>query len=132
MSSPLSNELFFEAHRGITQSPKKNKRLGLHWTLDPKIAFNMANQWITPHKRDLGMGDEGHPTVLRAKIPLSSVETDTSELSSSGVYTDPRDFHIEKEVTVKNTAPVLVTGMTQYKPTRTRTRSYNPPREMKA
>lgn len=126
--SNLSNELFFTVHRGLTQTPAKGKGLGMHWSLDPKVAETSARQWP---KKDVH-GTKGSPTTISAQVPLSSVETDTEKLNKSGVYTDPRDFHMEKEVAVKPGAPIKVTAVTKHNFSRSRTRTYNPPREMKA
>lgn len=127
----LSSELFFTVHRGITQSPRKNTPydgLGMHWSLDPKIAQQRAQQWPKAGIH----GVEGHPTTITADVPISSMEMDKKNLEYAGVYTEPEDFNIEKEVSVKKGAPVRVKEITQYKPNRTRTRRFNPPRQMKA
>ena len=123
-------ELSFTVYRGLTQTPKKNNRIGMHWSLNPRVAINVAKQGVTREKRELGMGTEGHPTVLKGTIPMSSIEMDPSELHWRGVHMDPEDFKIEQEVPLKWDAPIYVTERTQYKK-KTRTRRYNPPREMK-
>ena len=121
------SELQFEAYRGITQSVKKDKGLGMHWSIDPKVAEQRARQRVSEYH-----GAEGSPTTLKAVIPLSSVETNTGTLKSKGVYTDPRDYHEEKEIPVRAGAPVYVKEVARHSYNRTRTRRYNPPREMTA
>lgn len=137
MSSPLSNELFFPVHRGVwasylTDRKLDTKNLGVHWTADKAVAERFANakdkSWRTKHA-----------FVLHGEVPMSSVETNTRTMQQRGhagyAGSDPLK---EQEVMIKENAPVKVTGMTKYRTTddftktKSRTRTYVPPREMKA
>ena len=125
MSAPLSNELFFEAHRGVTQS-SVDKPLGVHWSAN----YDMANTFAT---HELNENDQTmypmhtHGSLVSAQIPMSSVETAPKELNNYQITEH------ESEVPVKRGAPVYVTKIrTGGGAKRSRTRTYNPPREMKA
>jgi len=106
-------ELTFPVHRGLMNAPDKDRGLGMHWSADPSIARNMFAT------------KSGH--VIHADAPVSSVETNTKALDrwsvSSGLFPE------EKEVPVKTGSTVKVTGITGPSG---RTRTYNPPREMRA
>ena len=145
--SALSNELFFEAHRGISRpSPTPlRKDLGTHWSVEEGIAHELADRQQTGH--DFYYNPE-HRTIIHAKIPMSSVEHDTEKLQRSAVLRPGNlNQNPEKEVPVKKGAPVIVTGMTKRyssprldidtgkaleRKVRTRKRTFNPPREMRA
>ena len=135
--SVLSNELFFPVHRGVWGSYLTNRKLdttnlGVHWTADKSVAEKFANandkSWRTKHA-----------FVLHGEVPMSSVETDTRTMQQRGHagYTG-KDPLGEKEIQVKEGSPVKVTGMTKYRTTdnftktKSRTRRYNPPRNMTA
>ena len=143
MSAPLSNELFFEAHRGIRLRSgnffKINKEnLGTHWTANEQVARDFGGINFQP--------EAGH--VYHAQIPVSSVESDTNKLKESQVITKSGQSFNEDEIPVKPGAKIKVTGRTTYRetskadpkgrkdlaiiPLRTRTRKYNPPRQMNA
>jgi hypothetical protein len=146
MSAPLSNELFFQAHRGVNLSyphyPKEGKssqyrldtkNLGTHWSADEEVAQRFANKGKYPDWRT----DYAH--VIHAKVPMSSVETDTAKMKEGGFANFSRqDPHNEQEVMTKEGAPIQVTGMTtmrrskDHTEVKSRKRNYNPPREMKA
>ena len=146
MSAPLSNELFFEAHRGVNLSyphyPKEGKssqyrldtkNLGTHWSADEAVAKRFANKGEYPDWRT----DYAH--VIHAKVPMSSVETHTETMKQGGFANFSRqDPMNEQEVMTKEGAPVQVTGMTTLRRSKdetevkSRKRTYNPPREMKA
>lgn len=146
MTSPLSNELFFEAHRGISGPLSKERGVGLHYSSDLDIAKNLAEAKKQPEDF---MFSPKHVTVVHANIPMSSVETDKMKLVNRAVW-HPDNLHknLEQEIPVKPGAPIYVTGKTTIKanapydletglpvPKRkssTRKRTYNPPREMKA
>jgi len=132
----LSRELFFDAHRGIRLKSWNNfkinkENLGMHWSADQAIAKQFGGINYIPEDT----------RVVHAKIPMSSVETDASRLKERDVTSVD---HFEKEIPVKDNAPVLVTGISKFKEvygqgrdgnmikTKSRTRTYNPPREMKA
>jgi hypothetical protein len=126
----LSKELFFEAHRGL-QTNKPSGNLGAHWTTSPETArlFTIPLSG-TPNAHMRGK------TIISANIPMSSVETNTKRLKNLDVLDEENNpkYTSEDEVTVKSGAPVFVKSVKKRKPNfgRTRTRSYNPPREMKA
>ena len=80
-------------------------------------------------------------SVVHAKIPMSSVETNATTLGQRGFARfKGKDPLGEEEIPVKQDAPIFVTGRTSLRPAKplsngerkTRTRRYNPPREMKA
>lgn len=127
MSSPLSNELFFEAHRGVTQS-SVDKPLGVHWSANRYTANLFATHELNESDKTAHSLYK-HGSLISAQIPLSSVETDTEKL---------KDYQItkyESEVPVKRGAPVYVTKIRTgggEGDKRSRTRTYVPPREMKA
>ena len=149
-SDSLSNELFFNVHRGVNTSyphyPKQGKstqykldmsNFGTHWSADEKVAKEFANspnsRAFTPHWRT----DYAH--VIHAEVPMSSVETDTETMQKGGFANFSRqDPTGEKEVMVKKGAPLKVTGVTNLRRSKdesaikTRKRTFNPPREMKA
>jgi hypothetical protein len=126
MSAPLSNELFFEAHRGLTQKPNSNG-LGISWTTNKTYAENKATN---PDWHE-GYG-KFSPTVVHAKVPLSSVETDSKTLRHEVVVDENLKPYHTHEVPVKSGSSIFVTGKTTIKDYKPRRRSYNPPREMKA
>ena len=131
--SVLSNELFFNVHRGLGGS-KVNRPLGIHWSRDKDMATIIGAHNATT----------GHNTVLHGQLPLSSVETNVENLKKMGWDFSEEDVHHwlkkdplgEQEVMAKKGSPVLVTGQTKYRLTnnswKKRTRTYNPPREMQA
>ena len=110
-SNNLSNELFFSVYRGMDTHPAKGHGLGAHWTTDEHIAKNFATPWS---HSTLG-GPEGHPTdgpqtIIKAQVPISSVETDTSQLIKQNTLNRAGKFEYdyENEVPVKKGAKVLV------------------------
>lgn len=133
MTSPLSQELFHTVHRGIYLKQDTDKldtsALGVHWSVNKRVAegFSKSNSFITsPWSK-----------VIHAEVPMSSVETDTAQMQKRGYASFPGPNNLgEQEVMVKEGAPVKVTGITSYRRSKndvaSRTRRYNPPREMKA
>ena len=121
---------FFEAHRGIIGNLDPKYGLGMHFSRSEKKARWFASrQYWTPG------------TVVHAKIPMSSVETDTKVLGQRGVLTSStKDPLLEEEVPVKQGSSVFVTGVTKLraeKPSsggerKSRTRTYRTPRKMTA
>lgn len=148
MSAPLSEELFFGVHRGVNTSyphyPKKGgssqykldmNNFGTHWSADEQVAKEFANspnsRAMVPHWRT----DYAH--VIHAEVPMSSVETNTETMKQGGFANFSRqDPTGEKEVMVKEGAPIKITGVTNLRKAgekiKTRKRTFNPPREMKA
>lgn len=141
MSSPLSQELFFEAHRGIRlKGPEKTNKdeLGMHWSADK----DTAEEFGTKHMH----WEHERGEVYHAQIPVSSVETNRARLRGRGFAGfNGKDPFGEKEVPVKENGKVQVTGVTKYRrkfykkgdvnagsELKERTRRYNPPREMTA
>ena len=138
----LSNELFFSVHRGLRLqgSEKVDKgELGMHWSADRDKADEFATKHI--HWPGWERGETYH-----AQVPVSAVETNYTRLRDRGFanfsHTDPFG---EKEVPVKEGAKVQVTGVTKHRRVynvkddinqgtqlKSRTRKYNPPREMQA
>lgn len=161
-SDNLSQELFFTAHRGLDVHPVKGLGLGTHWSARKEV----AEEFALP--RDMHSGDgqyypTGHPpqTVITAKIPMSSVETDTKKLIERQVLDREAkvDFPEEDEIPVKPGATVHVESIKMDSPrtitakkareaktdeeawkherrldkrNRTRTKRFNPPKEMQA
>lgn len=129
----LSKELFFTAHRGITVATDRDidqkHRVGMHWSAEKHIAREFAVDNTDP--------DYQKPHVIHGIIPISSVETDTGTLEANKVG---GVFHLEKEIPVKQRQKILITGRTTYrgetrgpgKYQKSRTRTYNPPREAQA
>ena len=143
MTSPLSNELFFQVHRGLLHTAPGAKTdkssLGMHWSATPWHAEERASRHLdyAEHK-----GEVWHGTA-----PISSVETNTKVLKKRGFAGfEGKDPLGEKEVPLKKGALVTVTGVTKYRLKETRhpegfisgtevkrrERRFNPPREMKA
>lgn len=131
MPSPLSQELFYEVHRGIQGSVGKGgyEGLGMHWSASRNTAEHFTHKYGMPES-----------AVIHAQIPLSSVETDSKRLVERGYANfGGKDPLGEKEVPVKEGASVFVTGITRYKrrdrddwALRKRTTRYAEPKEMKA
>lgn len=123
--SNLSNEMFFEAHRGLTKVTKPTGALGSHWSASRGTADDFMSRGST---RPTGV-------IISARIPMSSVETNTNRIKDVR-----RGEYGEQEITTKKNAPVYVQSMTKvydnpnskYGGGRTRTRKYNPPRKMQA
>ena len=124
----LSQELFFEAHRG--EEKVRPEKLGIHWSAGTPIAYGFALEKMFDERRS------GSGRIIHGRIPISSVETDPKVLKEHGVDNDT--YWNEDEVTAKSGAPVTVTGVSNIRvprsggPTKLRKRTYNPPREMKA
>ena len=104
----------------------------MHWSTNKDKAEELATTHMHwPDKSGV---------VLHGAIPISSVETDTARLTKRGYMGFPGkeyDRLNEKEVPVKESAPVKVTGITKFRrlkdgQMKERKRSYNPPRAMKA
>lgn len=131
----LSQELFFTAHRGLTQAPAKGKGLGVHWSADKDVAEAFAGA-ENP--------EELPNTVVTARIPMSSVETDTKTLTKNAVLNKKgkKIGPTEEEVPVKKGAPIHVEKIVSTRVRdaddryvysyRTRTKRFNPPKEMLA
>ena len=122
----LSNELFFQVHRGLYVKPGEkldSKNPGTHWSASPVVAEAFARKG----------GDPGSTRVIfHANVPISSVETRTGTLKRKEVG---GEHEHEQEVPVRFQKPVLVTGRTTLRgfgDVKSRKRTYNPPREMKA
>jgi len=143
------NQLQFEAHRALVHDRPINLRpdLGRHWSVQEDIANELADRQRSGYNHDAYTPE--YRSVLHAQIPMGSVETKYSHLRNYAVLS-PKNLNenAEKEVPVKKGAPVFVTGITKtYKAPefdpdsgkenaarkmRTRTRTYNPPRQMQA
>jgi hypothetical protein len=138
----LSQELFFDAHRGLSNTTGKKIRpgLGMHWSADPVMATYFAENTGGPD----GELTDKPGVILHARIPISSVETHTQTLINRqvGEHSEYADHSDEEEIPVKLGAPVHVVGRTSipadkseymegFSP-RMRRRNYNPPRKMYA
>ena len=104
-SDNLSQELFFTAHRGLYSDKPVGSNLGMHWSADKGIAEHFSS----------GLGNNPVETVITAKIPISSVETDTDRLVKKGVLgrTIRNAYVHEQEIPVKSGAPVLVESISR-------------------
>lgn len=160
-SDNLSSELFFTAHRGLDVHPVKGAGLGTHWSASKDVAEEFA---LPRDIRSDGLyHPTGHPpqTVITARIPMSSVETDTKTLVDKKVLNREAkvDYPEEDEIPVKAGAPIHVESIKMDSPrtviankarnaktdeeawkndyrldkrNRTRTKRFNPPKEMQA
>jgi hypothetical protein len=142
------SQLQFEAHRSLSHNAPIQLKpdLGRHWSVQEDIANELADRQRSGYDHHYS---PEYRMTLHAKIPMGSVETKYSELHNRAVLS-PRNLNenAEKEVPVKKGSSVFVTGITKtYKAPeflpysgkenvdrkiRTRTRTYNPPREMQA
>jgi len=141
--SNLSNELFFPVHRGIHLNTPQTKTdlssLGMHWSATPEHPIERATRHLNWNTQ--------RGEVWHGLAPLSSVETDTTRLKQRGYAGfENKDPLNEKEIALKEAAPVKITGVTKYRlkehrdeegvrigsEKKKRTRKFNPPREMKA
>lgn len=123
----LSNELFFQVHRGLYLKPGEKldaKHTGTHWSVLPDVAEGFARK---------GGDSESKRFIYHANLPMSSVETRTGTLERKQVG---GKWKAEKEVPAQFNKPVLVTGRTTLRgfgwDSKKRKRTYNPPREMPA
>lgn len=135
-------ELAIDAHRGMFVPGgyhSSNNGAGVHWSASKRVAEEMGTHaW---HDRATS-GIITHPkdkiVMHNAEIPLSSIETDKSVLKKNKVFSpDNLNKNSEQEVPVKKGATILLkstsaTRTSNYSGYRTRTRTYNPPREIKA
>jgi hypothetical protein len=134
-------DLSFEVQRGVPFNARKTSgSAGIHWTASPKTANHFATSypiqpWSKPDFKKVREGRwvKGH--IFTGSVPLSSVETNNKTLYDVG---NTGEFPEEKEVTAKRGAPVQVKARTTLVANdsnnivRRRTRTYNPPREMRA
>jgi hypothetical protein len=134
----LSQELFFQVHRGIvaegSKSVDQKRNVGMHWSAERAIAEDFAI--------DNNQPGVTKPYVLHAEVPISSVETDPHTLDAKDVG---GIFGGEKEVPVGRGQKIRITGRTtlrkdpnlndgknRHRYPKSRTRTYNPPREATA
>ena len=138
-------ELSVPAHRGLAGTLDASKGLGQHWSEEEGIAHNLAGLGRTAEEMYYR---PRVTTVIHGDIPFGSVETDTPTLRKLDVLNvDGNKDTTEKEVTAKKGAKVKVKGITKTlqgpkldiktgnklpEVRRSRTRTYNPPREMRA
>jgi hypothetical protein len=132
-SDNLSQELFFTVHRGLPAEKERlnqTRHVGMHWSANDIIAEDFAVDNNEPGRTK--------PYVIHAKVPISSVETDSDTLYNRSVG---GDFSGEQEVPVKSGSPIQITGRTtlrkgkndsRYQYSKSRKRTYNPPREATA
>lgn len=138
----LSNELFFQAHRGLRLQGKETVdkgELGMHWSASRDKADEFATKHI--HWPGWERGETYH-----AEIPVSAVETDFTRLRDRGFANfGNKDPFGEKEVPVKEGAKIRITGVTKHRRVynvkgdinqgtqlKSRTRKFRQPREMQA
>ena len=101
----LSNELFFTAYRGLHSAKPVGHNLGMHWSADKHIAEHFSS----------GLAYRPVETVVTAKIPISSVETDTDTLVNKSVIgrTVPNAYSHESEIPVKSGSSVFVESISR-------------------
>lgn len=130
--------------RGLGQSLDSSKGVGVHWSTDANIAKGLANMQRT--------SDETYykpttTTVIHGELPFGSVETDNKVRRGLNVLgVDEPKEDIEKEVTAKKGSSIKVNKIVKIKSSpkfdrttgrklevksRSRTRTYKTPREMK-
>lgn len=139
----LSQELFFTVHRGIATTPNRifhKKDVGMHWSAKKDVAETFATDSAGDSVFDR-VSSKLHttkPYVFHAEVPISSVERRTHLLKQ---YKVGGEFAKEEEVPVRAEAPIRITGRTtlrqaksdsRYEYSKSRKRTYNPPREAKA
>lgn len=131
--------------RGLGQSLDSSKGVGVHWSTDSNIAKGLAGMHRT---RDEYEYQPTTTTLVHGEMPFSSVEGDKGVRRKLGVLgVDNPKEDIEKEVTAKKGSTVKVNKLVTIKESpmfdkstgrklpvksRARTRTFNPPREMKA
>jgi len=139
-------ELSVPVHRGLNSpSVDKSKGAGLHWTTDAGVAESLPGM----HRISKEVFYEPTTTtVIHGDLPFGSIETDKKALRKLDVLgvDEPKEA-TESEVTAKKGKPVSVHGITKIvnsalldkstgnrlpMTSKSRTRRYNPPREMKA
>ena len=131
-------ELSFNVHRGVFNPGgvhSSNSGVGVHWSANKTTAEQMAAyasvaSSFPPHPKDSS-------TVHHASVPVSSLEFDTNTLKKNGVLSvGDMAKNSEQEIPVRKGATVKVTGRTKVTNRngawKTRERTYNPPREVKA
>jgi len=101
----LSQELFFTAHRGLHSAKPVEHNLGMHWSADKHIAEHFSS----------GLSNRPIETVITAKIPISSVETDTHTLVNESVIgrSVPNAYSHESEIPVKSGSSVFVESISR-------------------
>ena len=132
-------QLYFEAHRGVASHPERldtKDEVGMHWSTDKGVAKDFAVHSVKP--------GQTKPYILHAQIPVGSVDTDTERLNDYKV--GGKKYADEREVPVELGKRMLITGKTTLREgkepdldtrphlryTKSRTRTYNPPREATA
>ena len=93
-------------------------RLGSHWSSDPNVAR--------------GFAVEPGSAIIHGEVSKGHVVTNRTEQVHLGADDVSGEYAHEKEVPIRPNSPVKVSSIDFVKPTRTRTRRFNPPREMKA
>ncbi|CAB4174721.1 hypothetical protein UFOVP965_72 [uncultured Caudovirales phage] len=130
-------EISFPAHRGVFVPDNvhtSQSGVGVHWSASKITAESMASYAHALHPR---VGVTGHHVIHHGNIPISSVEDNVATLKANGVF-DQRNLNnnSEKEIPVKKGAPVFISSRTKSRESngiwKTRERTYNPPREVKA
>lgn len=133
MSAPLSQELFFNIHRGVALKGVHSSTdgLGVHWSTSHTVANSFARGNMSDFKTN-----STHAFVYHGTAPISGVETDTKTLHDKAVYPpgSGHGYDLEKEVPLKKGTKVMIEGRTKLTrgSARKRTRRYKPPREMTA
>lgn len=139
----LSQELFFDVHRGIATTPDRifhKNDVGMHWSAKKAVAETFATDSAGDSVLDRVSSklNTTKPYVFHAEVPISSVERNTDVLRARKVG---GEFAKEEEVPVRFEAPLRITGRTTFRQAKTdsryeysksRKRTYNPPREAKA
>ena len=140
--SYMQPELSYDVSRGIFVPGayhSSNDGLGVHWSGNKRIAEEMGtHSWHDHATKGMWTHPNDRIVVHNAEVPMSSVETDIEVLKKNKVFSpDNLNNNSEEEVPVKKGATVRLkssssTKTSNYSGYRTRKRTYNPPREMKA
>ena len=133
----LSHEMFFKVHRGIVAengNVDQRSGVGMHWSADKSIAEDFAVDNNEPGRTK--------PYVLHAEVPVSSVETDANTLNKQkvgGVFSGENEVPVARGKQIRITGrttlrkdPKINDGKNRNRYPKSRTRTYNPPREAKA
>ena len=130
-------ELSFNVHRGIFvpgDHYSSNSGLGIHWSANKRTAEEMGSHaWNEYATGGMGTHPNDRVVMYNAEVPISSVQTDKRLLEKNKVFSpDNLNNNSEEEVPLKRGATVRLKSSSSSTQKRTRVRTYNPPREMKA
>jgi hypothetical protein len=86
----------------------RTQPLGMHWSADPSVSREFA-------KFENAKQDGTTKVIVHAKLPeVEHIETDPGKLTEHGIFRHDNFLAGEKEIPLKEGAPVRVTGVTWY------------------